>query len=328
MDNTEAKIVSFVQYLRLRRYSERTLAIYEETLRDFFAEFGDVSRDNIRSYEVLMMDERELNRRTVNLHLSVISSFCSWLVKTGELSSNPVRTIRRPKNPSRLPEFYDSQSMDAYFSATDCFADSESLSSFKDFFSASGASAVSLAHAKDLYARRLARVVVRTLYSLGLRRAELISLNLSSLDFSRRVMSVHGKGDKMREIPVPLEDFQEISLYLQAVELLNGGKRTADKALFVNFKGNRLYPVAIDRMVKSELGGVGSIHGRKSPHVLRHTVATELLNGGSDINSIKEFLGHSSLATTQIYTHNSVAKLKKIYESAHPRAKNGGKYGD
>lgn len=109
---------------------------------------------------------------------------------------------------------------------------------------------------------------------------------------------------------------------------MEGRGRSADEPLLVTFEGAKLYPVYIDRAVKRELGQVGSITGRKSPHALRHTLATELLNEGTDLNAIKELLGHSSLAATQVYTHNSVEKLKKVYNNAHPRAKSGGKHGD
>ena len=109
---------------------------------------------------------------------------------------------------------------------------------------------------------------------------------------------------------------------------MEGRERTLDEPLLVTVKGRQLYPVFVDRTVKGELGGIGSITGRKSPHVLRHSLATELLNEGTDLNSIKELLGHSSLAATQVYTHNSIEKLKKVYVNAHPRAKSGGKNGD
>ena len=107
-----------------------------------------------------------------------------------------------------------------------------------------------------------------------------------------------------------------------------GGERSLKDPLFVTYSGRRLYPAYVDRLVKSELSGVKGLTGRKSPHVLRHSLATELMNQETDLNSIKEMLGHSSLAATQVYTHSSVARLKDIYKQAHPRAKNGGKHGD
>ena len=132
----------------------------------------------------------------------------------------------------------------------------------------------------------------------------------------------------MREIPLVASLSEEILLYLKAVEAMCDGKRSLNEPLLVTYRMNPIYPAYVDRTVKSELGDVEGITGRRSPHVLRHSLATELLNDGSDLNSIKEMLGHSSLATTQIYTHSSITQLKNIYELAHPRAKNGGKHGD
>jgi site-specific recombinase XerD len=181
---------------------------------------------------------------------------------------------------------------------------------------------------KMSYESRLSRVVISTFYSLGLRRSELIGMNVGDVDFGRKVVKVRGKGDKMREIPLVVSLSEEILLYLNAVEVMCEGKRSLKEPLFVTYTGRRLYPSYVDRLVKAELGGVKELTGRKSPHVLRHSLATELMNGETDLNSIKEMLGHSSLAATQVYTHSSVARLKAIYEQAHPRAKNGGKYGN
>ena len=179
-----------------------------------------------------------------------------------------------------------------------------------------------------LYRKRLERIVIATLYSTGIRRAELCSLRRENFDGVRRMLKVRGKGDKTREIPIIPSLYEEISLYLHTVETMVEVGLNGSSPLYVTLKGGPLYPALVDRLVKEGLGEETDITGRKSPHVLRHTVATELLDSGADINSIKEFLGHSSLAATQVYTHNTVAKLKKIYQTAHPRAKIGGKNGD
>jgi len=171
------------------------------------------------------------------------------------------------------------------------------------------------------------RLVISILYGTGIRRAELIGLDVSSVDFARNVIHVLGKGDKMREIPIISSLSREIFLYLQATESMMG-ERTAEDPLLVTEKGRRLYPMAVQRIISQELGAVDSISGKKSPHMLRHTLATELLDNGADLNSIKELLGHSSLAATQVYTHNSIEKLKQVYNRAHPRAKRGGNNGD
>ena len=236
------------------------------------------------------------------------------------IDSNPVSLVARPKQEKRLPEFYRKESMDTYWTTTEYFASEESLLAFLQApHSDSG---------KSLYESRLARVIINTLYSLGIRRSELIGMSIGSVDFGRKIVKIHGKGDKMREIPLVASLSEEILLYLKAVEALCGEERSLKEPLFVTYRGNAIYPVYVDRVVKSELGDVKGITGRRSPHVLRHSLATELLNEGADLNSIKEMLGHSSLATTQIYTHGSIARLKDIYKRAHPRAKNGGKHGD
>ena len=218
----------------------------------------------------------------------------------------------------RLPVFYREESMNEYFAATDCDASEENLALITGSDKASEAA----------YSRRLERLIVSMLYSTGMRRAELIGLRVGDVDFARGTMTVRGKGDKVREIPLVSSLCKEISLYLQAVETMVGRERSASEPLAVTGKGLKLYPVFIDRAIKRALGRVGSITGRKSPHVLRHSLATELLDEGADLNSIKELLGHSSLAATQVYTHNTIEKLKKVYVNAHPRAKSGGKNGD
>ena len=295
----------FIRYIAsVRRYSPRTQAIYRDVLTQFAgycaadgtdaALLDAMTPTAIRNYEVWLLDGRKENPRTVAQHLSVLSSFSRYLMKEGKLSSNPARAVSRPKQEKRLPVFYV------------------------------GSDKVSL----EWWRRRQGRLVVSLLYGTGIRRSELISLDICSVDFSRRVLHVRGKGDKMREIPLIPALCHEICLYLQATETMLGSGRPDDAPLLVTEKGTRLYPMAVQRIVGTELGTVSSISGRKSPHVLRHTLATGLLDKGADLNSIKELLGHSSLAATQVYTHNSIAKLKKVYNNAHPRAKRGGNNGD
>ena len=317
-------IDEYITYVKeVRRYSPRTCELYSDILKEF-SEFCDreilesLTPSMIRSYEVYLLDSRQEDPRTVNLHLSVLSGFCKFLMKNGHLKSNPARVVSRPKVEKRLPVFYREESMKEYFDRTEHDASEETLSLI------TGDDKVS----KQLYSRRLSRLIVSMLYSTGMRRSELIGLSIGNVDFSRKVMKVRGKGDKTREIPLVPSLCNEISLYLQSVETIEGRARSATDPLLVTVTGSKLYPVFVDRVIKSELGQVGSITGRKSPHVLRHSLATELLNEGADLNSIKELLGHSSLAATQVYTHNSVEKLKKVYLTAHPRAKSGGKNGD
>ena len=249
-----------------------------------------------------------------------MSGFCQWLIKAGLLNSNPVKLIPRPKIAKRLPVFYKKDSIQHYFETTAVWASQEMLDAFVQ--------CPDTANGKQLYAHRLDRLIVSMLFGLGIRRAELISMNIGDVDFGRKVAKVHGKGDKMREIPLIVSLCEEILLYLKAVERMMGGQRSLNEPLLVTYTGKRLYPVYVDKAVKSQLEGAEGVTGRKSPHVLRHSLATELLDEGADLNSIKELLGHASLAATQVYTHNTIAKLKTIYQTAHPRAKNGGKHGD
>ena len=334
---------SYIDYIsKVRRYSGRTCRIYADALAEF-GRFctrdagGGILSDGellenlipsrLREYEVWLMDGRDgagrLDARTVNLHLSVLSGFCRFLLREGHLQANPVRTVRRPKAEKRLPVFYREDSMRTYFKDTEHDVDAAALERLLTL----AAHNPSDPTAVDLYERRLRRLIVALLYECGIRRSELITLTVGSVDFGRRTLSVHGKGDKMREIPLVAGLCEEISLYLQSVETMTGVQAAPGRALLLTAKGRPLYPVYVDRAVKQELGAVTGINGRKSPHVLRHTLATELLDNGTDLNSIKELLGHASLAATQVYTHNSIEKLKTVYQTAHPRAKRGGNNG-
>lgn len=334
----------YIHYVRdIRRYSPRTVSTYEDSLKSFSAfVFKDrasleqegmdqacsdevllsaLNPSEIRGYEVHLLDVEKVTPRSVNLHLSVLSGFCRFLIKEALLKSNPVRLVHRPKVEKRLPEFYRQDSMDAYFEKTAYYVSDEAMTIYlHDVQSDTG---------KKMYERRLARLIISMFYGLGLRRSELIGLQISSVDFSRKVVTVHGKGNKTRAIPLADSLAAEIRMYLKAAEAFVRLRavdhvpvsRTPGAPLLVTYTGRALYPVYVDRVVKTELGGFEGFTGRKSPHVLRHSIATGLLNEGAQLNSIKEMLGHSSLAATQVYTHNSISKLQQVYRTAHPRAK-------
>ena len=314
---------AYITYIRdIRRYSPRTQDIYRDVLEDFsrFCEgevMSSLTPSMLRRYEADCMG-RDMKPRTVHQHMSVLSSFCRFLMGKGVLKSNPARSVKRPKMEKRLPEFYQEKSMEAYFAATEHAAGEDELEILRSYGPVPTDKA-----AVELYRRRLRRLIVSLLFGTGIRRAELIGLRTDSFNPARQVLRVVGKGDKMREIPIVPSLCHEICLYLSAVESMRGSAPPADGPLLVTEKGRPLYPNYVDRTIKAELDGYG-ITGRKSPHVLRHSVATALLGDGADLNSIKEMLGHASLAATQVYTHNSVDRLKKVYNNAHPRAKNGG----
>ena len=300
----------FLDYLTVkRRYSLRTAKIYADAVEDFlrFAlpenTAGSASSipdkeildslkfQVIRGYVSSMMD-RNLDPRTVNLHLSALSTFCSYLVKQDMLQSNPVKEVTRPTEKKRLPSFFTPEALKQYFDSP----------------------------VADDYASVRNRLLVTMLFDTGLRRAEAASLRTGDIDLSRRTISIIGKGNKQRFIPIVDSLCEKIGDYLVVRKAFLEEKPDTE-AFFLTDKGGPAYVEFVNRIVKNELSSIKGISGKKTPHTLRHSFATALLNNGADLNSIKEVLGHSSLAATEVYTHNSFEKLKEIYKSAHPRAK-------
>ena len=312
-EKTGKMIEQYIAYIRdVRRYSPRTQTLYADALKDFDEWGGELIPSRIREYEAHLI-EKGLKPRTVHLHLSALSGYCNFLIKEGVLKSNPVRTVKRPRLEKRLPEYFTEAVMAQYLEDSAYAAGEEELAILQ---SAAPGSAL----ARELYNRRLRRLVINLLYCSGIRRAELIGLKQDSLDQGRVTLRVRGKGDKMREIPLIPSLVQEILLYLQAASSM-GLQISAESPLLQTDRGGPLYPEWVDRAVKAELDGREGISGRKSPHMLRHSLATALLEEGADLNAIKQMLGHSSLAATEVYTHNSVERLKAQYMNAHPRAK-------
>ncbi|MBR5034088.1 MAG: tyrosine-type recombinase/integrase [Bacteroidales bacterium] len=308
----------YIEYITVqRRYSSRTAELYRSAIEGF-CEFAFPEEDLplpdeklkealtptlIRGYIAEGLEDG-LSSRTMNLRLSALSSFCNWLVRSGFLESNPVRKVYRPREDHPLPQFYTQPSMDALLEKEETEAAEEAAGS---------------EDGREPFKTLRERMIILTLYATGMRRAELCGLKVGDFDRDRQVIRVTGKGDKTREIPVPDRICQELLLYLQRLESEFGGGK--DGWFFVTDSGKQLYPQFVNNVVKRALGGEEGFSGKKSPHVLRHTLATHLLNNGADINSIKEVLGHASLAATQVYTHNSFEQLKSTYLTAHPRAK-------
>ncbi len=303
----------FIDYLRVqRRYSPRTTTLYREAALGYYGyvmpetAFDDLSDNQvtkaleprmIRSYISASMDQHGLSARTVNQHLSALSTWCHYLMQRGMLTANPIKKVPRPKQEKRLPQFYAEHDVAKYFELSQkrCLESED----FEPLFN---------------------RTILLVLYSTGMRRAELCNLKIKDFDPQRRVFRVIGKGDKPREIPVPSLICQEIDVYLKRNEQEHPDN--PEGYFFLTPHDKPLYPAFVNNLVKKELSGLEGFTGRKSPHVLRHSLATHLLNRGADLNSIKEILGHSSLAATQVYTHNSFEQLKETYLTAHPRAKN------
>jgi len=293
-------IDQFADYLRLERnYSPRTVDSYRRDLmlfRQFLADTDDgldmvtADRDTVRLWVVDMMDKGEKST-TVNRKLSTLRSFYRFLRIKGITDHSPVQGIKGPKNKKPLPQFVKESDMNRLLDDTD----------------------IDLG---DGYVGVRNRTVIATFYETGMRMAELIGLDDRDIDFGSRTIKVTGKRDKQRFIPFGDDLDRCFKKYLEA--------RTAEfgethGAFFLSPKGFRIPRHQVYLLVKDALGKVSDV-SKKSPHVLRHTFATSMLNHDAELGAVKELLGHNSLQTTQIYVHTTFQELKEIYEQAHPRA--------
>ena len=291
-------IEKYIRYLRYEKnYSLHTEISYSEDLSqfvEFLAEhFSDtdikhVDRDIIRMWIVSMM-ERKISARSVNRKLSAVKSFYRYLQKIGEVTVNPASKINGPKVGRPIPAFANSADMEKVLDQ-EGYGDSFEL--LRD------------------------HIIIELFYVTGIRRAELIGLKDVDVDFSFETIQVTGKRNKQRLIPFSDGMKQSLEQYI-AVRNKEVGNQSG--YLFVKNNGEPLYPMLVHRIVTSNLQQIETL-AKVSPHVLRHSFATGMLNNGADINAVKELLGHASLAATEIYTHTSFEELKRIYNKAHPRA--------
>jgi len=292
-----ARTEDFLHYLQAeKRYARHTVKAYQTVLNQFHAfclstgkEGMDLHFKAIRSWVVRMMDEG-LSPRTVHKKITVLSTYSKFLIKLGELDANPVDKVLKPKLNRRNPVFLEEEQLETLLKDHDFGDDFEGLRN---------------------------RLVVDMLYQTGLRRAELLSLTTRSVDHAGKSLRVVGKRSKERIVPLNEELIAAHDRYLKARK--DVPVPDDEQALFVTAKGKAAYDSLIYRVVRRYLALVSTLD-KKSPHVLRHTFATHMLNGGADLNAIKELLGHANLSATQVYTHNSFKKLKSIYNQAHPRA--------
>ncbi len=290
----------FLRYLQHeKRFSPHTLTAYQKDLGQF-TDFLDttyqinspeqVTHFHIRSWMVDLLDQGNVPR-TINRKLSCLKTYFRFMRKNGELTANPMAKIIAPKTGKRLPVFVSEKSMSQLFDQV----------TFGDGFPG----------LRD-------RLVMEMFYCTGMRSSELSALKTKDVDFAGSQVKVMGKGGKERLIPIARHLSDLIEQYLAARKPAFPDDHQPE--LFITDKGRPLYHGFIYTLVKRYLSSVTTLEQR-SPHVLRHTFATHLSNSGADLNAIKELLGHSSLAATQVYTHNSIEKLKKVYEQAHPKAK-------
>ncbi|WP_316797971.1 tyrosine-type recombinase/integrase [Pedobacter frigidisoli] len=290
---------SFFTYLiHEKRYSAHTVASYQTDLSqfgeyiqsEFELEFLAVKYTHLRSYMVHLM-EKDSSESTINRKISALRSFYKFLLREGKLEQNPAALIKAPKIPKRLPVFLEAQKMDILLDSEVFFNDS--FESKRD------------------------HLVLELLFGTGMRLSELIQLKDQDIDSYSATIKVLGKRNKERIIPVNKQLINQLNNYIDLKKLQNFNNNLLN--LIVSNTGAAAYPKLIYRIVTSYLNHI-STHDKKSPHVLRHSYATSLLNAGADLNAIKELLGHASLAATQIYTHNSIERLKTIYKQAHPKA--------
>ena len=286
-----------MKYLQAeKRYASHTIKAYKNDLNQFHAfcqetdhEGMDLHFKTIRSWVVSLMDSG-YSSRTVHRKLSSLSTYCNYLIKEGQLESNPVERVLKPKLSKRVPAFVEEGKLDLLLDEYD----------FGEGFTGSRN-----------------RLVLDLLYQTGMRRSELIGLTIGSINREGKSVKVMGKRGKERIIPVGDELLAAMEKYMVV-----RAEVVADKPgdhLIVTEKGRAAYDKLVYRIVNSYLAMVTTLD-KKSPHVLRHTFATHMLNRGADLNAIKELLGHANLSATQVYTHNTYKKLKSIYNQAHPRA--------
>jgi integrase/recombinase XerC len=290
---------SFLQYLQIeKRYSPHTVRSYLNDLDQFYAFLSSLglpedpvsaTSHDIRAWIVSMLDN---NYSTVSVHrkISCLRVFYRYMRKEGILKSDPLEKVVLPKRKKTLPVFIEE----------------EALTRLLDNYSFG-----------DSFAGIRNRTIIEILYLTGMRRSELVGLKDNDVDLAEGSVKVTGKRNKQRIIPL-LKPF--LARLQEYIKVRNDNVETLDNGwFFITDKGNKLYDKYVYNTVNSYLAMVTTIE-KKSPHILRHTFATHMLNRGADLNSIKELLGHANLSATQIYTHNTFEKLKKVYKQAHPRA--------
>jgi integrase/recombinase XerC len=292
-------ISSFLTYLQHeKRYSPHTVKSYHTDLlqfekflkEEFETDLRSAQTPQVRSFMVSLMDIK-VSENAIGRKISSLRSFYKYLLREQTLKKNPMLLIKAPKVPKRLPVFIEDAKMDLLLDELDSF--DESFPSQRN------------------------KMVLEMLFGTGIRLAELLLLKETDVNFYESSIKVLGKRNKERIIPLHGELIIQIKNYIELKSLQKFDNKNT--TLIVSNTGGPAYPKLIYRIVTSYLTLI-STQDKKSPHVLRHSFATSLLNRGADLNSIKELLGHASLAATQVYTHNSVERLKTIYKQAHPKA--------
>lgn len=289
----------FLKYIKFqKRYSENTIVSYQRDLNDFSTyiekEFDikssvEVNSSIIKSW-LMQLSSDKIAEKSINRKLASLKSFYKFLLKEELIEKNPTDRIKSLKTPKKLPVFVQENAM---VQLLDNVVFENSFKSQRD------------------------KLIIELLYGTGIRLSELINLKNSNIDIYNKSIKVLGKGKKERIIPINNELLEAMNVYNNLKKSEHSDNNCEFFIVTDNIK--KTYPMFIFRIVGKYLGMV-TTNEKKSPHTLRHTFATHLLNKGADLNAIKELLGHTSLAATQVYTHNSIEKLKNIFENAHPKA--------
>ena len=292
-------INKFVEYLKFeKRFSPHTVTAYGNDLKQFseyllttysVENVNEISYSMVRSWIVSMM-ENSVTARSVNRKITTVKTFYKFLLRENLVKENPMLKIQAPKTSKRLPVFVEQQKMDDLLDKIEFEEGFEGLRN---------------------------KLIIEIFYATGIRLSELINLKRTNVDMNKQTIKVLGKRNKERIIPINGELQNLMEKYIDEKGKL--AMSYADDIFFVNDKGKKLYERFVYAIVNRYLSAVTTLD-KKSPHVLRHTFATHMLNNGADLNSIKELLGHANLSATQVYTHNTVEKLKNIYRQAHPKA--------
>jgi len=299
MQTAHPIIQPFLDYLKFeKRFSPHTITSYQTDLTGFFdyvqltygvVPLNQLSHIYIRSW-LAQLKDGGLTAKSINRKISTLRSFFKYGLKMGWVAQTPMTKINAPKNEKRLPRFVAKKELDLLFDHIE----------FPDDWNG-----------------KTDRIIFMIFYNTGLRLSELIGLKETSVDFSNQNIKILGKGNKERIIPMSQEMVKEIENYI--VSKSENYAFSNPEVLLVDNKGKKLAPRNVYRTVKKYLSLVTTVD-KKSPHILRHSFATHLTNNGAELNAVKDLLGHSSLAATQVYTHNTIDKLKNIYKQAHPKA--------
>ncbi len=298
-------IKRFVQYLQFeKRFSSHTVTAYQndlqqfsDFLKDIELDFSYASHTHVRSWMVDLLDKGS-EAKTINRKISTLRSFYKFLEREQLILKNPTSQILAPKIPKRLPIVIDEKKLDSLLDNN--VEDNKGKKIFTEDFSG----------LRD-------RLIIELLYGTGIRLSELVNLKESDVNYYEQYIKVLGKRNKERIIPINASLIKLLKQYTDD-KITKNFSNNSDSLIVTN-RGENAYSKFIYRIVNNCLSYI-STNDKKSPHILRHTFATSLLNQGADLNAIKELLGHASLAATQVYTHNSVERLKSIYKQAHPKA--------